>query len=224
MSATRNPPTAKLFLLEELDGAVVAEPDLDALRTVAGWIKSFIVKPNGELGRPGPVCPFVPVSLERDTLWLAPEHVAGRSAADVVEVVRGYQRLFLDAQPTQGGGTIYKAIVVVFTDLSPAAAGQLFDDVLKELSVSSYVDNGFVMGGSFEGNEAGAIYNASFKPFTSPVPFFLIRQGVTSDWKFFLDDDQWFTLWAGRYAADGTQALASELRRLPWRELPKSPG
>jgi hypothetical protein len=27
-----------------------------------------------------------------------------------------------------------------------------------------------VIGGSYEGNEAGAIYNPSFLPFTSPVP------------------------------------------------------
>jgi hypothetical protein len=68
--------TANLFLLEALDDATrtseLARSDLDALQTVAGWIKSFIVMPNDELGRAGPICPFVPVSLERKTLWLAP--------------------------------------------------------------------------------------------------------------------------------------------------------
>ena len=73
------------------------------------------------------------------------------------------------------------------------------------------------MGGSYEGNEAGAIYNPSFLPFTSPVPFFLIRQAVTSDWKFFLDDDAWLKLWAHRHRESGAEALAQELRRLPWR-------
>jgi Domain of unknown function (DUF6875) len=50
--------------------------DLDALQGVAGWIKTFVVKPHQDLGRAGPVCPFVPGALERKTLWLAPEQIA----------------------------------------------------------------------------------------------------------------------------------------------------
>jgi hypothetical protein len=211
-----------LFLLEDLEDAgrtsERARSDLDALQTVADWIKSFIVRPNDELGRAGPVCPFVPVSLEQKTLWLAPEQVGGRDVADVVDLVTGYQRLFLGAQTTDADHAIYKAIVVVFTDLSPPLAGRLFDDVLQDLAVPSYVDEGFVMGGSYEGNEAGAIYNSSFRPFTSPVPFLLIRQAVSSDWKFFLDDEAWLKLWAERYGASGAETLGRELRRLSWRD------
>ncbi len=73
------------------------------------------------------------------------------------------------------------------------------------------------MGGFYEGNEGTAIYNASFRPFTSPVPFLLVRQAVVSDWKFFLDNEDWLKLWARRYGESGAQALAEELRRLPWR-------
>ncbi len=213
--------TTNLFLLEDLEDvgrtSELTQSDRDALQTVADWIKSFIVRPHKDLGRAGPVCPFVPESLPRKTLWLAPEHVGGRSVPDVVDLVRGYQRLFLGAQPTDGDDAIYKAIVVVFTDLSLDRAQEFFDDVLQDLAVPSYVDDGFAMGGSFEGNEAGAIYNSSFRPFTSPVPFLLIRQTVISDWKFFLDNDAWLKLWAQRYGGSGAEALAQELRRLPWR-------
>jgi hypothetical protein len=217
---TRPAPTTNLFLVEDLEDvsrtSELPQSDLDALQTVADWINSFIVRPHKDLNRAGPVCPFVPESLDRRTLWLAPEHVGDRSVPEVVELVRGYQRLFLDAQPT-GDDAIYKAIVVVFTDLPPDRAGDLFDHVLQDLAVPSYVADGFVMGGSFEGNEAGAIYNPSFLPFTSPVPFFLIRQAVTSDWKFFLDDDSWLKLWAQRHGGSGAEALARELRPLPRR-------
>jgi hypothetical protein len=213
--------TTNLFHLEGLEDArktsELPQSDLDALQTVSDWIKSFIVRPHDDLGRSGPVCPFVPVSLERKTLWLAPEHVGGRSVADLVDLVGGYQRLFLSAEPTDGDGAIYKAIVVVFSDLSPARAGGLFDAVLQDLALPSYEDAGFVMGGFYRGNDAGAIYNPSFRPFTSPVPFFLIRQAVITDWKFFLDDDSWLNRWAQRYGASGAEALATELRHLPWR-------
>jgi len=73
------------------------------------------------------------------------------------------------------------------------------------------------MGGSLKGNEAGAIYNPSFKPFTSPVPFLQSRRAVVSDWKFFNDDDAWLGLRAQRFGDSGEEALARELRPLPRR-------
>ena len=176
-----------------------------------------MVKPHKDLGRAGPVCPFVPGALERKTLWLAPEQIADRGVPDVVELISGYQRLFLDTQPVGGDDAIYKVIVVVFTDLSADRAPGVFDEVLQDLAVRSYVEDGIVFGPFYEGNEGTAIYNASFRPFQSPVPFLFVRHGVISDWKFFLDDEEWLNLWAHRCGESGTQALAEELRRLPWR-------
>ena len=56
-----------LFLLENLEDASrtreLAESDRNALRAVADWIKTFVARPHRDLGRAGPVCPFVPVAL-----------------------------------------------------------------------------------------------------------------------------------------------------------------
>jgi len=49
------------------------------------------------------------------------------------------------------------------------------------------------------------------------VPFLFVRHGVISDWKFFLDNEELLNLWARRFGESGVQALAEELRRLPWR-------
>jgi len=68
--------TTNLFLLQDLEyvsrTGQLAESDLRALHTVADWIKSFVARPNKDLGRAGPVCPFVPGAWERKTLWLTP--------------------------------------------------------------------------------------------------------------------------------------------------------
>ena len=181
--------TTNLYLLADLEDAgrtsELAESDLDALHAVADWIKTYVVKPHKDLGRAGPACPFVPVSLERRTLWLAPEQIVDRDVPHVVELMNGYQRLFLDAEPTGGDDADYKVIVVVFTDLSADRAPAVFDAVLQQLAVPSYVQDGIVFGPFYEGHEGTAIYNASFRPFSSPVPFLFVRQGVISDWKFF---------------------------------------
>lgn len=210
--------TTNLFLLEELeDTRTLAESELDALHTVADWIKTFVARPHKDLGRAGPVCPFVPMACERRTLWLAPERITDRSLLDVVQLINGYRKLFLDAQPVDGDDADYKAIVVVFTDLSADRVKDLFDGVLQHLAIPSYVEDGLVLGGFYEGNEATAIYNSGFRPFTPRVPFLLMRRAVISDWKFFLDNEDWLALWARRYREAAVKALAEELRGLPWR-------
>jgi hypothetical protein len=190
---------------------------LAALHAVAGWIGTYVVKPHKDLGRAGPVCPFVAGALERKVLWLAPEHIADRDVPEVVELMNGYKRLLLDTRPTDADDVIHNVIVVVFTDLPADRAQGIFGDVIQQLAVSSYAEDGILFGPYYEGNEAMAIYNSSFRPFQSPVPFLFVRHGVTGDWKFFLDDEEWLSLWAHRYGESGTRALAEELRRLPWR-------
>ena len=210
-----------LFLLEDLEDASrtreLTQGDLDALQAVADWIKTYVARPHEDLGRAGPVCPFVPGSLERETLWLVPEQIADRSVPAVVELMDGYRRLFVDARPADGVDAKYKVIVVVFTDLAAEHAQDVFDGVLEQLAVPSYAEDGILYGPFYEGHEGTAIYNSGFRPFGSPVPFLFVREGVVGDWKFFLDDDASLNRWAARYGPAGARALASELRHLPWQ-------
>ena len=212
--------TTDLFLLEDLEEeektSKLARSDVDALRTVADWIKNFAVRPHEELGGAGPVCPFVPRSLERGTLWLAPEQVADRNVAEVVDLLDDYKSLLLAAEPLTGDEADHKVIVIVLTDVSADRAQGVLDDVLQQLAVPSYVEDGIVFGPFHVGNRATAIYNEGFRPFQSPVPFLFVRHGVVSDWKFFLDKEDWLTHWARRFGESAVHALAGELRQLPW--------
>ena len=150
--------TTNLFLLEDLEDvgrtSELAGSQLAALHAVADWIKAYVVKPHKDLGRAGPVCPFVPGALERQTLWLAPEQIADRDVSDVVELIDAYRRLLLDARPTDGDDANYNVVVVVFTDLSADRAQGVFDDVLQHRAVPSYVEGGIVFGSVQEGFDA----------------------------------------------------------------------
>ena len=216
--------STNLFLLQDLENSSItrelAARDLSALHSVADWIRTFVARPKKDLGRAGPVCPFVPVASERKTLWLAPEQIANQSVPDVVQLMNDYKKLLLRAQPIDGNDVAYKAIVVVFTDLSADRAKEYADDVqIQHLKRLSYVEDGVVLGEFHERNEGPAIYNRSFQPFKAPVPFLLMRHAVISDWKFFLDSDDWLSSWAHRFGESAVQALAEELRRTNWRRL-----
>jgi hypothetical protein len=213
--------TINLFLPEDLEDAektsALATSDRAALQAVADWIKAFVARPHKDLGRSGSVCPFVPGALERKTLWLAAEQIADRGVPEAVELMNEYKSRFLATQPTDGDDIVYKTIVVVFTDLHAERAKTLFDDVLDDLAVPSYQDNGIVYGPFYDGNEGTALYNPSLFPFRSPVPFLFVRHTVVSDRKFFLDDDALLAYWAQHFGESATRALAEEVRRLPWR-------
>jgi hypothetical protein len=213
--------TKDLLVLEDVDDISKTDKlparDLTAAHTEADWIRTFVAQPNEDLGRDGPVCPFIGQGLENKTVWLALEQVGARSVLDLVDVINGYRSALLNAQPNDGDGATYKAIVVLFTDLSPDRAKDILEDVLQRVAVSSYEEDGLALGTSYKGNEVPAIHNPNFKPFTSPVPFLLMRSAVISDWEFFLDDEDWLNRWAHRYGEAATQALAEELRTLPWR-------
>jgi hypothetical protein len=73
-----------------------------------------------------------------------------------------------------------------------------------------------VIGPFYEGNDGTAIYNPNFRPFTAPVPSLLMRRAVVSDWKFFLNNPEWYAVWKRTHGAEGTDALAAELRRFSW--------
>lgn len=215
------PAHTNLFLIQDLEDvdrtAGLTKGDLEALRAVVDWIKTYVVKPDKDIGRAGTVCPFVPGSLERKTLWLAPEPIANRDVSEVVELMNGYKRLLLGTRPADGDDVTYNVIVVVFTDLPADRARGVFDEVLKQLAVRAYVEDGILFGPYYKSNPQTAIHNSSFRPFQSPVPFLFVRHGVTGDWEFFLDDEEWLTLWARRNGELAVQVLAEELRRTNWR-------
>ena len=216
--------TTSLYLLQDLQDPRrtkdLADTDLQALQKVAHWIETLVVRPNVDLGRTGPVCPFVPQALERGTLWLAAERVANRSVPELLRIVQGYQAQLLRNEPIAGDDVQYKAIVVVLTDVSADRAVEHLNDVhVQSLKKPSYEDDGVVLGEFHVRNDGTAIYNSSFRPFRSPVPFLLLRHAVPSDWMFFLEDEDWLGVWARRFGESAVPTLAAELRHTNWRRL-----
>lgn len=216
--------TTNLFLLQDLEDPGrtknLADVDLKAMRTVADWIRTFVVRPHKDLGRAGPVCPFVPRACELRTLWFAPERIADRGVAGLVDLASDYRRLLLRAQPAEVDGANHNAIVVLLSDLPPDRADEyLGDSRITDLKRQSYAENGVVVGAFHPRNLGSAIRNPEFQPFKAPVPFLLMRHAVVNDWMFFLDDADWFGLWARRFGETAVPALAETMRHTNWRRV-----
>ncbi|KQV78115.1 DUF6875 domain-containing protein [Rhizobium sp. Root1220] len=152
------------------------------------------------------------------SVWLASERVAALEPSDLLRQITRYKKLLLKTQPVDAENGTNKSIIVVLTDVSAGEAKTILSDVLQQLAVPSYVDDGLVLGGFYGTNDGRALYNPEFRPFTAPIPFLLIRPAVIDDWKFSLEDEDWMRRWSHRFREAAVLSLANELRHLPWRE------
>jgi Domain of unknown function (DUF6875) len=211
---------ANLFLLEDLEDigktSELAESDLEALRSIADWIKSYVLKPHMDLiGRDGPVCPFLPASVKRNALWLAPEHVFD-GGTPIVERMNGYKRRLLEAEPTGGDGELQRD-----SGRLHRLAGQSCASRLRRghpAACSSFVCRGWTpVWAVLRGQRGHGDLQLGLPAIRVARSVLFVRHGVIGDWKFFLENEDWLNLWARRYEEFGAQALAEELRRLPWR-------
>jgi hypothetical protein len=84
--------------------------------------------------------------------------------------MNGYKSLFLDDEPTDGDAADYKVIVAVFTTCRLIVHKGVFDAILQQPAVPSWSKMGSCWA-VLQSDEGATIYNASFRPFQSPLRF-----------------------------------------------------
>lgn len=161
-------------------------PD-SAMGQVVDWIDNFLAAPHPDLGRKGSVCPFVPMSLDLDTIWMAEIDAAHPSEESISAVITAYRDLFLNTEPRAMPDAMNKAFMVVFSNLGQESAG-LVDAVQYKLK-KYFVDMGLMLGEFHAGNQSPGLRNADFFPLRSPIPMLAMRHMVDSDLPFLIRAD-----------------------------------
>ncbi|HYI11614.1 MAG TPA: hypothetical protein VEK57_21330 [Thermoanaerobaculia bacterium] len=170
---------APLFTLREVETKLT--PDHPLVATTE-WIRQFLARPHPDLGRPGPVCPFVPSAITQDKIWLSTVNLGPSDRPAMREVVTRYRDLFLDLEPKAGEASMWKAIVVVFPNVATEEA-VVIDEIQAELK-PHFVEAGLMIGEFHERNEGEGLRNPNFRPLRSPIPSVAIRFMVDSDLPF----------------------------------------
>lgn len=166
-----------LFTVSQVEA--LTAPD-HPLAITTQWMRRFLGRPHPELGRMGPVCPFVPGAIAQDTIWLG--IVAATERREIAGIVGKYRELFLELEPKTGDASMMKAIVIVFPNVTIDHAS-IIDDVQAELK-TSFVASGLMLGEFHERNEGPGLRNPHFRPLRSPIPSLAIRYMVESDLPF----------------------------------------
>ncbi|MEQ1513135.1 MAG: DUF6875 domain-containing protein [Lysobacteraceae bacterium] len=163
----------------EVDAGNDAQSPLGA--TVA-WARRFLARPHPDLGRAGPVCPFTPMALELDTIWLIEIDESAPDPARMQDTIEQCRQVFMETEPREGPLSINKVIMVVFSGMSADDAPWI--DALQAKLKPNFVDVGLMLGEFHSKNETPGLRNEDFRPLRSPIPMLVIRHMVESDLPF----------------------------------------
>jgi hypothetical protein len=149
------------------------------LRIVMDWIHTYVLKPHNQLGRGGPVCPFVSPALSLKALWISVVDREFRSEKPLRTVLNSYIEQYHLSEP-RGAGRDLKAFIIVFPKLVPDRASNLVDQVHKSMK-PMVVEAGLMLGEFHRGSQSPGLHNSHFYPLRSPVPLFVLRKMVPGD-------------------------------------------
>ncbi|MEB3357026.1 MAG: hypothetical protein VKK04_09885 [Synechococcales bacterium] len=147
------------------------------------WVRDFLGNPHPELGRPGPVCPFVPRALQQNTVYFSAVPANGGSVDELTALVATYCHTFLELEPKTGPLSVYKSILLIFPDVETQNAGDLIDVVQQNLK-PLFVDQGLMIGEFHGRSNSPGLHNPIFRPLRSPIPMLAIRFMAESDLPF----------------------------------------
>jgi len=176
---------AQLYTPDEIDQI---QQDIPYLVETWNWLRSSLAKPHRDLGRVGPVCPYIPKALNLNSIRLKVIRSKNLERQDISAIVLNYLNAFLDLEPKDPEEAIYKAIILIFPDVTHEDAPRLVDSVQKQLK-PLFVESGLMLGEFHKYNETPGLHNANFRPLRSPTPMLAIRFMVESDLPFLISAD-----------------------------------
>nr|WP_232668742.1 hypothetical protein [Pseudonocardia sp. TRM90224] len=146
------------------------------------------MQPHPELGRAGPVCPFVSASLRAAAFHLAVCAGADLDRREITAQVDAFREWFRELPQAGGRKVNLTTVLILFPDVRTSQAPELIDGVQAELK------GGFVAAGLMIGQfhplppDQAGLWNADFRPLRSPVPMLVIRHMVGTDLPFLAAD------------------------------------
>lgn len=170
-----------------------------ALAAVDEWLSEYIRRPHGELGRTGPVCPFVEPAQRAGALEIRVRLVGPTPSQTLLdEIVRCGLDEFSEVDWKSGNPNL-RSLLLVLPDL-PAEQLHLLDAAHTALKPES-VRRGLMIAQFHEKCEEKAARNPAFEVSHAPVPMMAVRSMAIHDVLFLADRREWFEEYASRFGA-----------------------
>eukprot|EP01098_Paradermamoeba_levis_P004149 TRINITY_DN17_c0_g1_i1.p1 TRINITY_DN17_c0_g1~~TRINITY_DN17_c0_g1_i1.p1 ORF type:complete len:329 (+),score=67.46 TRINITY_DN17_c0_g1_i1:55-1041(+) len=196
-SITELPPTITI--------ASESPENAQALADISVYVSQFLAKCHPMVGRPGPVCPFVPTSLKSNILRLVVVNTThDATPRDVAQLVMLMKSLFKKMEPQSGKMALNKGIVLIFPNLVTTQQ-RLTIDAVQEALKERFVEDGMMLGEFHRCNASPGLRNENWFPLRTPHTCLAMRFMVPSDIPFLIPS---------KYDAGKIQRFCSHFLRL----------
>lgn len=191
---------------DTFDDLPEAESPLLAATILRVWALDYLARPNGELGRDGPVCPYVKPAIAHHALRSV--FISGDTELSVERmcaVVDDAVDLFLALTRPEGAGAQQQALLVVFPDLTDFTRVDAVHAARKGKCVAA----GMMLGQFYPGCGQPGLWSKDFRPLDAPLPMLVVRNMMPSDYPFLVGNSEWLFAYMSRFG----RALPVKLRR-----------
>ncbi len=199
-----------LYLPRDIENVETHIPpeEIPPLQAMLTWIREFIMRPHPQLGRTGDVCPFVNPSMKQDKCFFAvgyPQDSA--NADDIFQVVMAYAERFklMDRRFQTSSGEPHDSLltyVLVFPDIPSENTAALMEPLHKRLK-TELLTMDLMVGQFYPSCHIGASRNPDFRPLQSPVPAYVLRTFIESDWRFIQGHKPWESMYIEHFGKSG---------------------
>lgn len=168
-------------------GKSITEPS--SFSAVMDWIRGHIIKPNRELGRTGPVCPFVAPALHLGCLWISVIDTEIRDVEEMCRILRSHLDIYESFESNVGAGSGLRTFIIAFPNLKREDCASLIDHAHAWMK-PAVVELGLMLGEFHPGSASPGVHNPKFYPLRSPIPLFVLRQMTPGDLVFLNKPDE----------------------------------
>lgn len=172
---------------------------VDHASRVVQWLETYIANPHSELGREGPICPFVAPAIDRNMVYMAFHYEVTGQEDLIRDLLNCYIPVFLD-HPSQDETTqVYKTLLIVFPNI-PENETSVLDRVHAQVK-TDFVQSGLMLGQFHKNCPEPAARNPFFLISVSPIPLVAIRHMAIHDILFLKDNEMWFREYVARFGS-----------------------
>ena len=154
------------------------------------YLKNYVAKPNPEVGRSDPVCPFTPGALRTKSMFFSITNNTldtEEKQRKIEHIFLEYLKIFLEMHPTSGRTKYLKAIVMVFSKVFEGNYELI--EVVQQRLKATFTNHGLMIGQFYPTCPSPGIHNPEYRPLQSPLPLLVIRHMMPVDY-FFLTEYQ----------------------------------
>ncbi|WP_283134518.1 DUF6875 domain-containing protein [Rhizohabitans arisaemae] len=183
---------------------LMSASDVVHANRVLAWLHAYVSEPHPELGRGGPVCPFVPISLKSDALVFAVhDEIDGRHPQLLTDLLLAHLADFAATAPESPHELRRRSLMVVVPNIREEFLHVL--DLAQGQVKSAMVRHGVMIGQFHLRCPDTAARNPGFRVSIAPLPCFAIRHMAPHDILFLHNDREWFAEYRHRFGNEYLQ-------------------